>query len=231
MSVQYTIEPDREQLAELQRRLEIWGGNTSDVLRVAINNTAKRARSSTAMPGGGASQRIRARYNIKDAAARLNTTPVKYVSDRLKVWTATRSTLLGKVYGEKRGMLLTPFRQGLTGLGTGTSANAPQVNVLLSSGTQSVGNIPETTGKPFYILTTDKAPSPGQILIVGRRTVPGPKDGKLKAARTVSVSQAFNTMKDDMLPEVQAEFVRQQIAAARYLLTKLDVPMEEVGEP
>jgi hypothetical protein len=225
MSVQYTIEPDREQLAELQRRLEIWGGNTDEVLRVAINNTAKRARSSTAMPGGGASQRIRARYNIKDAAAALGTTPVKYVSERLKVWTATRRDLTGKVYAQKRGILLSLFSKD-KGVPP-TPVAGPSVNVLLSTGTQIAGKIPETVSKPFYI----RAKSNNALLLVGRRASPGPQGGLLREARTVSVSQIFDFLRDDMLPTVQEEFVKQQIAAARYLLTKLDVPMEEVGEP
>lgn len=227
MNTEFTITPNKEQLAEMQRRLKIWGGSTDDVLRVAINNTAKRARSSTALPGGGAKQRLIKRYNIKDAAARLNTTPTRYVMDRLKRFTANRNNLVGKVYGERRGMLLSPFRQGLTGLATGGRSNPPMVNVFRSSGTQEVGTIPETTGKPFYILTRDT----GQILIVGRRVTPGPKGGKLRAARTISVSQAFNFLRDDMLPAVQDDFVKQQVRAGRYVLQKLKVPMEDTPEP
>ena len=222
MATEFRIEPDPEQLAEMQRRLEIWGGNTADVMRVAINNTAKRAKSSTALPGGGASQRIRARYNIKDAAAKLGTTPVKYINDRLKVWTANRNNLVGKVYGRKRGMLLSPFRQGVTGLGMTSRANEPQVNVLKLTGTRPARRVPDTVSKPFYILTRRT----GQILIVGRKA-----DDTLKVARTISVSQAFNFLRRDMLPEVQKDFVEQQIRAGRYMLQKLNVPMEDPEEP
>lgn len=221
MTTEYTITPDAEQLAEMQRRLEIWGGSTADVMRVAINNTARRARSSTALPGGGASQRLRARYNIKDAATRLGITQTQYINDRLKVWTATRTNLVGRVYGQKRGMLLSPFRQGLTGLGTGGPSNEPQVNVLRSTGTRPAKKIPDTVSKPFYILTKKT----GQILIVGRRA-----DGKLKAARTISVSQAFNFLRKDMLPAVQKDFVEQQVRAGRYVLQKLKVPTEDAAE-
>ena len=222
MATEFRIEPDPEQLAEMQRRLEIWGGSTADVMRVAINNTAKRARSSTALPGGGASQRIRARYNIKDAAARLGVSQTKYINDRLKVWTANRNNLVGKVYGRKRGMLLSPFRQGVTGLGMTSRANEPQVNVLKLTGTRPARRVPDTVSKPFYILTRRT----GQILIVGRKA-----DGTLKTARTISVSQAFNFLRRDMLPEVQKDFVEQQIRAGRYVLQKLQVPTEDIGEP
>lgn len=222
MNTEFTITPNEEQLAEMERRLKIWGGSTADVLRVAINNTAKRARSSTALPGGGASQRIRARYNIKDAATRLGVSQTQYINERLKVFTANRSNLVGKVYGRKRGMLLSPFRQGLTGLGMTTRANEPQVNVLKLTGTRPARKIPDTVSKPFYILTRNT----GQILIVGRKA-----DGTLKVARTISVSQAFNFLRRDMLPAVQEDFVKQQVRAGRYVLQKLQVPMEDPAEP
>ena len=222
MTTEFTIKPDPEQLAEMQRRLEIWGGSTADVMAVAINNTAKRAKSSTALPGGGASQRLRARYNIKDAAARIGTTPLKYINDRLQVYRANKSRLVGKVYGRKRGMLLSPFRQGLTGLHTGSRPNPPQANVLLSSGTKLVKKVPKTVSKPFYV----QSRKTGQVLIVGRMA-----DGDLKVARTISVSQAFNFLRKDMMPVVQEDFVNQQVRAGRYLLQKLKVPMEDTAEP
>jgi hypothetical protein len=222
MTTEFTVQPDPEQLAEMQRRLEIWGGNTADVMRVAINNTARRARSSTALPGGGASQRIRERYNIKDAAQRLGVSQTQYINERLKVFTANRNNLLGKVYGRKRGMLLSPFRQGLTGLQMGTRATEPQVNVLKLTGTRPARKVPDTVSKPFYILTRNT----GQILIVGRKA-----DDTLKVARTISVSQAFNFLRRDMMPAVQEDFVKQQVRAARHLLQKLNVPMEDPEEP
>ena len=220
MATEFRIEPDPEQLAEMQRRLEIWGGNTADVMRVAINNTARRARSSTALPGGGASQRIRARYNIKDAAKSLNISQAKYINDRLKVWTANRNNLVGKVYGRKRGMLLSPFRQDV-GVPP-TPAAGPTVNVLQLTGNRPARKIPDTVSKPFYIKTR----TTGQILIAGRQA-----DGELKMARTISVSQAFNFLRRDMLPAVQDDFVKQQVRAGRYMLQKLNVPMEDPEEP
>ena len=119
-------------------------------------------------------------------------------------------------------MLLSPFRQGLTGLQMGTQANEPQVNVLLLTGTRPARRVPDTVSKPFYILTRNT----GQILIVGRKA-----DGTLKVARTISVSQAFNFLRRDMLPEVQKDFVAQQVRAGRYMLQKLQVPTEDIGEP
>jgi len=222
VTTEFRIEPNAEQLAEMQRRLEIWGGSTADVMRVAINNTARRARSSTALPGGGASQRLRARYNITDAARRIGTTPVQYINDRLKVWTANRNNLVGKVYGRKRGMLLAPFRQGLTGLAMGTRPNPPEVNVLRASGRRPVGRIRDTVSKPFYI----QVRRTGQVLIVGRKA-----DGKLEAGRTISVSQAFDTLRKTMMPVVQQDFVDQQVRAGRYMLQKLQVPMEDTPGP
>ena len=228
MTTEFRIEPDPEQLAEMQRRLEIWGGSTADVLRVAINNTAKRARTSTALPGGGAKQRMTARYNIKDAAAKLNTTPSKYIDERLKTWTANRNNLVGKVYAQKRGMLLSPFRQGVTGLFTKEGPKQPWVNVLNATGAVPVdGRIRDTVSKPFYI----QVRKTGQILIVGRRGTPGPKGGMLVAARTISVSQAFDFLIDEMEDIVKDDFVEQQIRAGRYWLQKLKVPTEDIGEP
>jgi hypothetical protein len=224
MTVSYTIEPDAEQLAELKRKLEIYGANTDDVLRVAINSTANRARSSTAMPGKGASQRIRATYNIKAAAQDIGVTPVKYINDRLKVYRANRANLIGKVYAYRRGILLSHFR-----LDRGVPPTPPggaTVNVRLDTGSRRVGRIPETISAPFYI----RARSNDQILLVGRRATPGPRGGKLREARTLSVSQIFDRLRVEMLSEVKDEFVRQQVSAARYLLTKLGVPMEDSGD-
>ena len=224
MAIEYSVQPDAEQLAELRRKLEIWGANTDEVLRVAINNTAGRARSSTAMPGGGASQRIRATYNIKLAAQNLGVTPVKYINDRLKVWRANRRDLTGKVYAEKRGILLSLFRKDV---GVPPTPEAgPSVNVRLDTGTKIAGRIPETVSKPFYL----RARSNDQILLVGRRVTPGPKGGKLREARTLSVSQIFDRLRTEMLPTVKQEFTDQQVKAARYLLQRLGVPMEEAHE-
>ena len=222
MATEFRIEPDPEQLAEMQRRLEIWGGNTADVMRVAINNTAKRARSSTALPGGGAKQRLIARYNIKQAVKLLPnpTTASKYIDQRLKVWTANRNNLVGKVYGRRRGMLLAPFRKD-KGVPP-TPEGGPTVNVLKSSGRVPVGRIRGTVSKPFYIRTRLS----GQVLIVGRKA-----DDTLEAARTISVSQAFDTLRKTMMPVVQQDFVDQQVRAGRYMLQKLQVPMEDPEEP
>lgn len=220
MTVSYEIRPDPEQLAELNRRLEIWGANTSSAMRIAINNTANRAKSSTKMQGGGASQRLRARYNIKAAAKNTGTTPVKYINERLKVFRANNRMLIGRVYAYKRGILLSFFRQN--------DAMPAQVNVELGSGVRKVGRIRETVSKPFYMRAKN-----GALLLVGRRAKgsPGPRGGKFREARTISVSQAFDTIKDRMMPEVEEEFVTQQVAAARFLLQKLKVPMEEIPEP
>jgi hypothetical protein len=223
MTVAYTIQPDEAQLAELKRKLEIYGANTDEVLRVAINSTANRARSSTAMPGKGASQRIRATYNIKAAATDLGVTPVKYINDRLKVYRANRANLIGKVYAYRRGILLSHFR-----LDRGVPPTPPggaTVNVRLDTGPQRVNRIPETISPPFYIRASN-----GQILLVGRRGSPGPRGGKLREARTLSVSQIFDRLRVEMLEEVKDEFVRQQVSATRYLLTKLGVPMEAAGD-
>jgi hypothetical protein len=224
MTTEFTITPDAEQLAELTRKLEYYGANTDEVLRVAINSTANRARSSTAMPGKGASQRIRATYNIKAVATDLGTTPVKYINDRLKVYRANRASLIGKVYAYKRGILLSHFRldKGVPP----TPDSGASVNVRLDTGTQTVGRIPETISKPFYI----RARSNDQILLVGRRGTPGPRGGTLREARTLSVSQIFNRLRVEMLTEVKEEFTRQQVSAARYLLQKLGIPMEDPGD-
>ena len=221
MATEFTVQPDPEQLAEMQRRLEIWGGSTADVMRVAINNTARRARSSTALPGGGAKQRLIKRYNIKLAASRTkDKTASKYIDARLKVWTANRRSLVGKVYGRKRGMLLSPFHvdKGVPP----TPEAGPTVNVHLGTGNRTVSRIRGTVSKPFYI----RSRKTGQILIAGRKS-----DGDLELARTISVSQAFNFLRRDMLPVVQEDFVNQQVRAGRYMLQKLKVPMEDPETP
>lgn len=225
MTTEYAIKVDEETLNELKRRMEIWGGNTDVVMARAINSTANKTRSSTTLPGGGASQRMRKLYGIAALSRSEKKTPVKYINDNLKVFGANRNRLTGKVYSPKRSALLAHFDAGG---GTGS----PLVNVRKDTGPQRVGNIPQTRKDiaPFYTLAKPDSSGNRQLLIIGIRSTPGPRGGRTRAARTMGVSQMFSWMKEDMMPQVQKEYTDQIISKMRGLLTKLQVPMEDPGD-
>lgn len=229
MTTDFSVRVDPEQLAELQRRLQIWGGNTDLVLSRAINSTANKARSSRTLPGGkkGASQQMIGRYDIKAMKAAdpdfKGGTDAQYIKSVLKIFGANRRRLTGKVYASKRTPLLSVFATNSADMDS-----APIVNVNKGTGNKTVGNIPQTRKDvaPFY--TRNK--KTGQLLIIGVRDSIGPRGGRTRAARTIGIGQMFEWIKSDMRDEIQEEFEKQVLSKTRELLVKLKVPMEDPGD-
>ena len=229
MATDYNVTINEEELEEMRRRLEIWGGNTDLVLSRAINSTANKARSSRSLPGGkkGASQQIIGRYDVKAMKAAdpdfSGGTDAQYIKSVLKIFGANRARLTGKVYARKRTPLLSVFATNSSDM-----KNAPIVNVQKGTGNKAVGNIPQTRRDvaPFY--TRNK--QTGQLLIIGVRDAPGPRGGRTRAARTIGVGQMFQWIKDDMQSEIQEEFEKQVTSKMKELLVKLQVPMEDPGD-
>ena len=228
MTTEYAIKVDEESLAELKRRMEIWGGNTDLVMSRAINSTANKARSSRTLPGGkkGASQQMIARYDIRAMAAAdpdFSGTNAQYIKSVLKIFGANRNRLTGKVYAAKRTPLLSVFATN-----SGDMKNSPIVNVRPSTGPQGVGRVPHTRADIPSFYTRNK--KTGQLLIIGIRDAPGPRGGRTRAARTIGIGQMFQWIKDDMQDEIQEEFQKQVVSKMRGLLDKLQVPMEDPGD-
>ena len=70
-------------------------------------------------------------------------------------------------------------------------------------------------GKPFYMVLKG-----GFLGVAARRIVPGPRGGKIKVFNGPSISQVFNSVRDDVTPEAGAQLEAQLLDAMRYLLLK-----------
>lgn len=210
-SIRYQVGVDEAQLQEAVDLFEYVGGNSNDALRVAINKTGPKVRTKS-------SQRIRQQIRLK----------ARYVNERLKFQRATRLKLGGSIVTPSRGLLLSRFSTDAQVANENIGWIAPpdqpargvRVRVKPQGPTRTVGGDGETTGRPFYLVLRNSR----QIGIAARRRVAGPRGGKLKVFHGPSLSQVFNDVRDDVLPEAQAELTSQLMDAMRFLLAKRFIP-------
>lgn len=216
MSLEYTISANPEQIADVISLFEFIGGNTDEAMRVAINKAAPKVRTA-------ASSAIREQVRLKAA----------YVRDRLTIRRATRRNLSGAISTPTRGILLSRFSTDTMIADTSISwISAPKVSStgvrvkVKPTGTAStLSGHPEIDGKPFYLVLRNSR----ALAIAGRRKTSGPQGGKFKVFYGPSVSQVFNTVRDDVLPQASAEFQAQLLDAMRYILVK-KYPPEPIEE-
>ena len=212
--IAYDIEIDRESLRDAISLFEFIGGNTAKAERVAINKTGRKVRSSTALPGGGASQRIRSQVRLK----------ASYVNDRLTFQPASDGRLIGRITAPSSGLLLSRFSTDTQIASEGISwVSAPEVpprgiRVKVKPGgpIKVVQGDSETTGEPFYLVLSNSR----ALGIAARRRFPGPRGGELKVFYGPSLSLVWKGEKDDMLPVAQREFNDQMVDAMRFLLQR-----------
>lgn len=189
--ISYNIELDQEAIADAVSLFEFVGGNTSDAIRIAINKSAPKIRTKT-------SAAIRGQVRL--AAG--------YVNERLTIVKATRNKLSGAIRTPSRGILLSNFATNLSKFST----VAPKVRVKPDGPLKTVTGDNETLpNKPFFMVL----PKSGVIGIAARK-----KSGGIKVFHGPSLSQVFNTVRDDVLPEASAEYQAQLLDAMRYILTK-----------
>jgi hypothetical protein len=205
--ISYTVTANKEQIAEAISLFEFVGGNTSDAVRIAINRAAPKVRTK-------ASSAIRTQVRLTAG----------YVNEKLTITKATRNNLSGAIRAESRGILLTKYS-------TNTQAASEKIGWILpppnppggikvkikpSGSTQAVKGSPgEITGKPFYMVL----PNSHALAIAGRK--PG---GGIKVFHAPSVSQVFNTVRDDVLPEAADIYQSELLDAMRYILVKQNPP-------
>ena len=198
MALQYDIKPDEAQLADAISLFEFVGGNTSDAVRVAINKTAPKIRTR-------ASSAIRSQVRLTAA----------YVRDRLTIRKAMRTNLTGAIQTPSRGLLLSRFSTDPLIAGDKVDwikpplvpAGGIKVKVKPDGEAKAVG------GKPFYmVLKNSRAIGIVRRIGAGRRGI--------EVLHGPSLSQVFNTVRDDVLPEATAEYQAQLLDAMRYLLAK-----------
>lgn len=208
MTTAYTVEPNREQLAEAIALFEFIGGNTRDAVRVAINKAGPQVRTAS-------SKAIRESIRLK----------ASYVNGKLGFKRATNANLSGKIETESRGLLLSRFSTDpLIANSERVSWVKPppipsygiRVKVKPTGAFKTVRGDSDIDGKPFYmVLPNSRALAIAGRLKPGKR---GKKGGKIKVFYSPSVSQVFNRVKD----EVPASdiYTKQLIDAMRYVLSK-----------
>jgi|GEM_PF-953590 len=208
MSLEFTVEPNREQLADAISLFEFVGGNTADALRVAINKAAPKIRTA-------ASRAIREQVRLS----------ASYVNDRLTIRRATRANLSGAITTPSRGLLLSRFstEPGIADESVSWIRPPPApygghyVKVKPTGAAVKVGRGEPGNSKPFYIVLKGS-----RALGIARRTAAG----KIDVLHGPSLSQVFKGVRDAVMPAAAAEYQAQLLDAMRYLLVKKFPPEE-----
>lgn len=199
--INYQVKVDEAAIADAVSLFEFVGGNSTDAVRIAINKAAPQVRTK-------ASAAIRTQVRLKAG----------YVRDRLTIRRATRQNLNGAIRTPSRGLLLSKFS-------TDTRITSDKVSWLIPPDEPARGIRvkvkPEGPIKPlsddhFYMVL----PKSRALAIVRRRETPGPRGGKIKVLYGPSLSQVFNTVRDDVLPEAADIYQSQLLDAMRFLLAK-----------
>ena len=203
-AIQYEVTADTEQIKEAVSLFEFVGGNTTDAIRIAINKTAPKVKTQ-------ASRAIREQVRLS----------ASYVGERLVVTKASRAHLSGAVKTPSRGLLLSRFSTDPLIAGDKVGWFKPplipkggiKVKVKPDGSAKLVQGDSEPAGnKPFYMVING-----GNNLAIAAR-LSGSK--KVKVFSGPSLSQVFNTVRDDILPAASAEYQAQLLDAMRYLLVK-----------
>ncbi len=206
----FDVALDQDQLADALGLLEHVGGSATEALRIAMNKATSRTRTL-------ASRTIREQVRLQ----------ASYVNERLTVKKASRARLTASVETPSRGLLLSRFSTDPLIAGEKAGWIRPpvvpkggiRVRVKPSGAAKVVTGDSETRGnKPFYMVING-----GKKLAIAARMT-GSK--KIKVFSGPSLSQVFNGVKDQILPEVADEYSRQVLDAVRYLMLKKLPPDE-----
>lgn len=199
-AIAYNVQVDEVAVADAAALFTFVGGNSEDALRIAINKTAPKIRTL-------ASKAIRTQVRLS----------ASYVGERLTVTKATRKKLTGAIGTPTRGLLLSRFSTDPLIAGEKVGWIRPP---LIPSGGIRVKIKPSGApkgapglggNKPFYMVLNKGA----NVGIMARDA-----SGKVQALYGPSLSQVFNTVRDDVLPPAGAELQAQLLDAMRYLLVK-----------
>ncbi|HML83159.1 MAG TPA: phage tail protein [Thiomonas arsenitoxydans] len=200
MSVEYNVELDRDALREAISLFEFVGGNSDDALRVAINKAGPKVKTL-------AGRKIREQVSLKAA----------YVNDRLTFKRATRKDLSGAIGTPSRGLLLSRFSSEPNVANASVAWIKPPPNPYGGHYVKIKPGQPEKKigrggdSKPFYIVLKGS-----RALGIARRT----SSGAIDVLHGPSLSQVFDDVRGDVLPDAGAELQAQLLDAMRYLLAK-----------
>lgn len=208
MTTNYGVQVDPDKVKEAVSLFEFVGGNTDEALRVAINKTTPKARTAS-------SRAIREQVRLQ----------ASYVSQRLTIIKATRRTLNGRIRALSRGLLLSRFSTDLLIAGDKVGwfrpplvpAGGIRIKVKPDGGTKVVtGDADTRPNKPFYMVINKGA----NVAIAARLSGQGRGGRKVKVFSGPSLSQVFNTVRDQVTPEAASVFEAELLDAMRYLLVK-----------
>lgn len=199
-AVSYNVELDRSQIAEAISLFEFVGGNSDDALRVAINKAEHKVKTL-------AGRKIREQVSLKAA----------YVNDRLTFKRATRKDLSGAIGTPSRGLLLSRFSSEPNVANESIAWIKPPpapygghyVKIKPGEPAKKIGRGGDS--KPFYIVLRGS-----RALGIARRTA----SGAIDVLHGPSLSQVFDDVRGDVLPDAGAELQAQLLDAMRYLLVK-----------
>lgn len=201
----YGVQVDPDKVKEAVSLFEFVGGNSADALRVAINKTTPKVRTAS-------SRAIRDQVRLQAA----------YVNERLTIIKATRRTLNGRIRALSRGLLLSRFSTDPLIAGGKVGWFRPplvppqgiRVKVKPDGGAKVVTGDADTRGnKPFYMVINKGA----NVAIAARLAG---DNRKVKVFSGPSLSQVFNTVRDQITPSAAAVFEGELLQAMRYLLIK-----------
>lgn len=211
-STDYTVKADEASLAEARRFFEFIGGSTTDVVRIAINKAGPKIRTLS-------SRKIRESIRLKAA----------YVNDKLTFTRATRAKLEGKIKTPSRGLLMTKFStDSQISNDTIRWISAPPVpargirvkvkpdRAAIAFSGEKGKNLPAMEGNPFFMVLKNS-----RRLGIARR-LQGSR--KVHVFHGPSISQVFNRVKSEALPEASAIYTQETADAMRYLLRNRRLP-------
>lgn len=199
-AVAYNVELDRDAIKEAISLFEFVGGNSADALRVAINKAGPKVKTA-------AGRAIREQVSLKAA----------YVNERLTFKRATRKDLSGAIGTPSRGLLLSRFATEPNVSNESISWIKPPPNPYGGHYVKVKPDEPERKigrggdSKPFYIVLKGS-----RALGIARRT----SSGAIDVLHGPSLSQVFDDVRGDVLPDAGAELQAQLLDAMRYLLVK-----------
>lgn len=207
-NVAFEVQVDEAQVNEALSVFKFIGGNAADAIRVAINKSGPPIRTESSRQIRN-QVRLKASYiNEKDSSGR----------QRLSFTKATRSNLTGSIRTQSRGLLLSRFSTTAS-VANGTAAGTPEapargikVKVKPSSGTKGMGK------EWFYM----RLKNSNAIGIARRRPKgqTGPQGGKYEVAYGPSLSQVFNDVRGDVLPQAAERYQTELGKAIAFLLRK-----------
>lgn len=204
MTTTTTVEVDQAQLKDAMALFEFLGLHAEDALRIAINKTAPKVKTA-------AGRRIREQVRLQ----------ASYVNERLVVKKATRLKLSGSIGTPSRGLLLSRFSTDATvasdKVGWIRPPAMPKRGIFVKVKPNGAA---KRMGNAFYVVLN------GGFLAIAARE--GAARKPFKVFRGPSLSQVFNTVRADVLPDAGDELTKQMADAMRYLLQKRFPPEGDV---